>query len=177
LLDRLAFDVIHVPPLRARPEDISTLAYHFAINITSELKRAVFPGFSAQASAALLAHEWPGNVRELKNAVERSVYREDDPDQEIDEILFDPFASPFAPSLPPPESKANAPELKSVPKLDRLPRDFRAAVDEYEKNILLQTLERAQYKQTTAAEMLNLSYHQLRGLLKKHELLGRKQQK
>jgi psp operon transcriptional activator len=50
-------------------------------------------------------------------------------------------------------------------------------VDEYEKNILLQTLERAQYKQTTAAEMLNLSYHQLRGLLKKHELLGRKQQK
>lgn len=179
LLDRLAFDVVHVPPLRARPEDISTLAYHFAVNITSELRRAVFRGFSAQASAALLAHDWPGNVRELKNAVERSVYRTDDPDKEIVEILFDPFASPFAPTQPAPTRapKADAPELKSVPKLNRLPRDFRAAVDEYEKNILLQTLERAQYKQTTAAEMLNLSYHQLRGLLKKHELLGRKQQK
>lgn len=177
LLDRLAFDVVHVPPLRARPEDISTLAYHFAVNITSELKRTVFPGFSSQASAALLAHEWPGNVRELKNAVERSAYRANDPDSEIDEILFDPFASPFEPSQAIPVPKADSPELKSVPKLDRLPRDFRAAVDEYEKNILLQTLERAQYKQTTAAEMLNLSYHQLRGLLKKHELLGRKQQK
>ena len=37
LLDRLAFDVIHVPPLRARPEDINTLAYHFAVNVTKEL--------------------------------------------------------------------------------------------------------------------------------------------
>ena len=44
LLDRLAFDVIHVPPLRARPEDIDTLAYHFAVNVTAELKRPFFPG-------------------------------------------------------------------------------------------------------------------------------------
>jgi psp operon transcriptional activator len=44
LLDRLAFDVIHVPPLRARPEDINTLAYHFAVNVTKELRRPFFPG-------------------------------------------------------------------------------------------------------------------------------------
>ena len=56
LLDRLAFDVIHVPPLRARPEDIDTLAYHFAVNVTSELKRPFFPGFTtdAQGRAARL---------------------------------------------------------------------------------------------------------------------------
>jgi psp operon transcriptional activator len=69
LLDRLAFDVIHVPPLRARPEDIDTLAYHFAVNVTSELKRPFFPGFTTDAKAALLGYGWPGNVRELKNAV------------------------------------------------------------------------------------------------------------
>ena len=181
LLDRLAFDVIHIPPLRERPEDIGTLAYHFAVNITSELKRSVFAGFSSRATAALLAHDWPGNVRELKNTVERSVYRTADPDREIEEILFDPFASPFGELRPagprPAEQTKERQESGTVTKLNRLPRDFRAAVDEYERNILEQTLERAQFKQTTAAELLNLSYHQLRGLLKKHQLLGRNQQK
>lgn len=75
LLGRLAFDVVHVPPLRARPEDVHTLAYHFAVNVTKELRRSFFEGLTADAKAALLAYGWPGNVRELKNAVERSVYR------------------------------------------------------------------------------------------------------
>ncbi len=101
LLDRLAFDVIHVPPLRARPEDIDTLAYHFAVNVTSELKRPFFAGFTTDAKAALLGYGWPGNVRELKNAVERSVYRTDEPEKPIAQILFDPFASPYALAPPP----------------------------------------------------------------------------
>src|SRR5690606_30410610 len=96
LLDRLAFDVIHVPPLRERPEDIETLAHHFAVNITAELKREVFPGFGKAAMAALLAYDWPGNVRELKNTVERSVYRAPDPTKPLSDILFDPFRSPFS---------------------------------------------------------------------------------
>ena len=171
LLDRLAFDVIHVPPLRKRPEDISTLAYHFAVNITSELKREVFPGFSPAAAAALLAYTWPGNVRELKNAVERSVYRAEDPDEPIAEILFDPFASPYRVSSPgePAEEEPDDLEPPSA-QLERLPDDFRAAVEDFERSILEQALARAQYKQTTTAELLNLSYHQLRGLLKKHGL-------
>ena len=107
LLDRLAFDVIHVPPLRARPEDINTLAYHFAVNVTKELRRPFFPGFTADAKAALLAYGWPGNVRELKNAIERSVYRADVPDQPITVILFDPFASPFNPP-PPADARGRA---------------------------------------------------------------------
>ena len=98
LLDRLAFDVIHVPPLRARPEDIEVLAYHFAVNVTSELKRPFFPGFTEQAMVELKAHAWPGNVRELKNTVERSIYRAEDPEQPVAVLFFDPFASPFAPS-------------------------------------------------------------------------------
>ncbi len=83
LLDRLAFDVIHIPPLRARPEDIGTLAYHFGVNVTKELRRSFFPGFTSEAKAALLGYAWPGNVRELKNAIERSVYRAEEPEQPI----------------------------------------------------------------------------------------------
>src|SRR5262245_8772260 len=95
LLDRLAFDVITVPPLRARREDILTLAEHFAVNVSAELKRAYFPGFAPAAREMLLAYEWPGNVRELKNAVERSIYRSADPDAPVTHIELDPFASPY----------------------------------------------------------------------------------
>ena len=95
LLDRLAFDVITIPPLRERLEDILPLAYAFAMNMASELQYRLFPGFSARASSALLRHDWPGNVRELKNAVERSVYRSKEKDKPITNIAFDPFESPF----------------------------------------------------------------------------------
>ena len=89
LLDRLAFDVITVPPLRERTDDIMPLAYAFAINMASELKRPLFPGFTPKASSALLKHDWPSNVRELKNAIERSVYLNTDPEQLVADIAFD----------------------------------------------------------------------------------------
>ena len=60
LLDRLAFDVITVPPLRERVEDIMPLAHAFAINMASELRWSYFPGFSSRASSALLRNRWPG---------------------------------------------------------------------------------------------------------------------
>ncbi len=178
LLDRLAFDVIYVPPLRARPEDIDTLAYHFAINVTSELKRSFFPGFTPDAKAALLGYRWPGNVRELKNAVERSVYRAAEPDKPIGQILFDPFASPFSLATIQPEPAAGSaaqphgqPQPVVTPLRDHeLPDDFRQAVAEFEQQLLKRALERAQFKQTTAAKLLGLSYHQLRSLLRKHAL-------
>jgi psp operon transcriptional activator len=175
LLDRLAFDVIYVPPLRARPEDIDTLAYHFAINVTSELKRPFFSGFTPDAKAALLGYRWPGNVRELKNAVERSVYRAAEPEKAIGQILFDPFASPFSLAGVQPEP-ASAPVARPqaavvTPLRDHeLPDDFRQAVAEFEQQVLRRALERAQFKQTTAAKLLGLSYHQLRSLLRKHAL-------
>jgi psp operon transcriptional activator len=174
LLDRLAFDVIHVPPLRARPEDINTLAYHFAVNVTKELRRPFFPGFTAAAKAALLGYAWPGNVRELKNAIERSVYRSETPDQPIDRILFDPFASPYSPSAPdtveddpdrPPSGALATPAASPG-----VPADFRAAVADFERQLLRRALERAQFKQTVAAKILGLSYHQFRSLLRKHGL-------
>jgi psp operon transcriptional activator len=172
LLDRLAFDVIHVPPLRARPEDINTLAYHFAVNVTKELRRAFFAGFTADAKAALLGYAWPGNVRELKNAVERSVYRSESPDQPIGTILFDPFASPYNPAPPPAESSADdAPaEPHAIAADTPVPSDFRAAVADFERQVLRRALVRAQFKQTVAAKLLGLSYHQFRSLLRKHGL-------
>ncbi len=189
LLDRLAFDVIHVPPLRARPEDVDALAYHFAINVSAELGRDLFPGFTSQASALLRAHPWPGNVRELKNAVERSVYRSEDPEAPIAAILFDPFDSPFAPGgedhhegadpitdsgrgAGAHDSSSRAPSHHAAsatsPSAPAIPTDFRAAVADFERTLLNRALESARFRQTTAAELLGLTYHQFRGLLKKY---------
>ena len=98
LLDRLAFDVITLPPLRERLEDIPVLAGHFAINMIQELEREYFPGFSKTVAKALLNYPWPGNVRELKNVIERCVYQSEDPDKPVSDIVFDPFASPYRPN-------------------------------------------------------------------------------
>ncbi|MEF1262230.1 phage shock protein operon transcriptional activator, partial [Vibrio harveyi] len=75
LLDRLAFDVIMLPPLRERKEDILSLAEHYAIKMCRELQLEYFVGFTEQAQQSLLDYEWPGNVRELKNVIERAIYR------------------------------------------------------------------------------------------------------
>ena len=173
LLDRLAFDVITVPPLRERLEDILPLAYAFALNMASELKYHHFPGFGARASSALLRHDWPGNVRELKNAVERSVYRSRDQEKQISAIAFDPFDSPFR--LRDTEFASTPAQKDAVPAPSPiLPTDLDARLDEFEVNLLTAGLEKARYNQRVAADLLGLSYHQLRGKIRKHRLDVRK---
>ena len=166
LLDRLAFDVITVPPLRDRVEDILPLAHAFAINMASELKWSFFPGFSARATSALLRNKWPGNVRELKFAIERSVYRSTEPEQPIVDIVLDAFDSPY---------KIAAPDVREEPKLRRrkaplLPTDLKQRLVDTEVDLLEAALEKARFNQRMAADLLGLSYHQFRGKLRKFRI-------
>ncbi|CAO3416460.1 phage shock protein operon transcriptional activator [Azospirillum doebereinerae] len=172
LLDRLAFDVVTLPPLRARPEDIPPLAEHFALGMVRELERALFPGFAPPALAALRGHDWPGNVRELRNAVERSVAAAD-PDQPIADIVLDPFASPWRPrerrpALEPAEAESAVPEPAAP---DGEAGGILEAVRAFEATKLREALERHRFNQRQTAQALGLGYHQLRGMLKKHGLI------
>ena len=169
LLDRLAFDVITVPPLRERLEDVMPLAYAFAVNMTSELKRAYFPGFSPRASSALLRHDWPGNVRELKFAIERSVYRSEDPDKPIGKIAFDPFDSPFKLA----DASSDEVKLPAGKRAPLLPADLTRRLLDTERDHLTAALEKSRFNQRMAADLLGLSYHQFRGKLRKLEIAGR----
>ena len=166
LLDRLAFDVITVPPLRERVEDVLPLAQAFAINMASELKWSFFPGFSARATSALLRNKWPGNVRELKFAVERSVYRSTDPEQPIADIVFDAFDSPFKMAAP----KASASKPLRSRRAPLLPTDLQQRLIDLEVDLLEAALEKARYNQRMAADLLGLSYHQFRGKLRKLDI-------
>ncbi len=160
LLDRLAFDVVNLPPLRERRSDIMLLAGQFAIQMCRELGLPLFPGFSQRARDTLLDYRWPGNIRELKNVVERSVYRHGSSETELDEIVIDPFSRS-------PPSLADKPHSAASPVL---PLDLRQFQQTQEKQLLEQSLREAKYNQKRAAELLGLTYHQLRALLKKHQM-------
>ncbi|WP_337014782.1 phage shock protein operon transcriptional activator [Leclercia sp. AS011] len=160
LLDRLAFDVVNLPPLRERRSDIMLLAEQFAIQMCRELGLPLFPGFSPRARETLLDYRWPGNIRELKNVVERSVYRHGSSETELDEIVIDPFNRPT-------HSPVEKPRAAASP---ALPLDLRQFQHEQEKQLLEQSLREAKFNQKRAAELLGLTYHQLRALLKKHQM-------
>jgi psp operon transcriptional activator len=182
LLDRLSFEVITLPPLRERAEDIEALALHFGRRMAAELGWARFPGFTASARTLLDGHPWHGNIRELKNVVERSLYRWADGDSPVGRIILDPFESPWRPAALPgraeparidvrpsidPAAEAAAlpaPELTSV-------SDLRAAVHAYERSILVAALERCRHNQRRTATALALTYDQLRHALKRHNML------
>ena len=158
LLDRLAFDVVQLPPLRERQTDIMLMAEHFAIQMCRELSQPLFPGFTDHARETLLNYRWPGNIRELKNVVERSVYRHASFEAPLDNIILDPFQRPVTV-----EDVAETSALS-------LSLDLREFQQQQEKGLLQQALQQARFNQKKAAELLGLTYHQLRALLKKHQL-------
>jgi psp operon transcriptional activator len=179
LLDRLAFDVIAVPPLRERPDDILPLAEQFALEMTKRLSRQVFSGFSKHATQQLQNYDWPGNVRELRNAVERSLYMSDDPEGPLPHIVLDPFAGIWSETDTNTTTAANnAPlalaNVPSQPILGNNEIDFKTATRDYEITLLKQALHNSHNNQTEAAALLKLNYHQLRRLLEKYDLLPAK---
>ncbi len=190
LLDRLAFDVITLPPLRHRPEDIMPLAEYFAIGMARQLQQEQFDGFTPNAVNQLLEYHWPGNIRELKNVVERGVYRNTDNHTPIDSIIIDPFASPYRPTARVKTLSRQTPQPETVSAVTdeteetvatvntestafNFPIDFKEHCETQEIQLLKKALEAGQYNQKKTAELLNLSYHQLRGILKKYNLLDK----
>jgi psp operon transcriptional activator len=148
-LDRLAFDVIRIPPLRERGEDILLLADYFAQKMTAELGRAFFAGFDEAAQASLRAHDWPGNVRELRNVVERSLYRHTAWRERLSLLRIDPFGPTVAPNV------------------------AEGGEDGGDERVRLErALQAHQFNQRRTARALGLSYDQLRHRLRRQGLLA-----
>ncbi len=198
LLDRLAFDVITLPPLRERLDDIIMLAEHFAINMARELDFELFSGFTEKAKRSLLEYHWPGNIRELKNVVERSVYRCNNPHLPVHELIIDPFESPFRPNkrikthdrvheitnnsgsvsddqidetLAVASSTIESVKVAAKIIAQQFPQSLKALSQDYEIELIQSALAHCQFNQKKTAEALELTYHQLRGYLKKYNLL------
>lgn len=175
LLDRLSFEVLALPPLRARGTDVLLLARHFAARMAVQLGRGQTPNFEPRAEEALMAYSWPGNVRELKNVVERAVYRSED--ALITQLDFDPFAAtrrwgdieePHLTSQDAPPSQPEAPAADEPREARLVTLPFKEAVSQFERRLLQRALKEALFNQRRAAEILGLTYHQLRAQIKKH---------
>lgn len=190
LLDRLSFEVITLPPLRAREGDVAVLSDYFGRRMAAELGWDDWPGFAAHTLAQMITYPWPGNVRELRNVIERAVYRWDDPSRAIGHVQFDPFDSPWKPVPQPRATAQAAPSAPIAPDLPanetRIPAadgyaqgqhdaiaDLRGAVDGYERAILEHHLGKHRYNQRSTAKALGLTYDQLRHCLRKHGMMDR----
>ncbi|ANN26880.1 phage shock protein operon transcriptional activator [Vibrio vulnificus] len=182
LLDRLAFDVITLPPLRERQEDILLLAEHYAIKMCRELKLDYFVGFTSHANEQLTQYRWPGNVRELKNVVERAIYRHGLNPDPIDELIFNPFATGWEsekaeqeqPNASSTASSSTSNDQVSSPATTEIsfPIDYKQWQEEQDIKLLNQALEASKFNQRQAADLLGLSYHQFRGMVRKYALVG-----
>jgi two-component system response regulator AtoC len=153
LFYRLRVIPITLPPLRERREDIQPLVKHFTAHFNREFGkhvREIAPG----AQAMLNAYAWPGNVRELRNVIERAV------------LLTDGEAIGTR-ELPP---EVTAPMARMVAAAS-LPADG-VKLDEVERRLLVEALDRAHGNQSHAAALLGLSRHQVRTRMKRHGLMA-----
>lgn len=161
LLDRICFDLLVVPALRERLEDVLVLAEHFAIKMSQKLSWSVFPGFTKGAEKKLLEYHWPGNIRELKTTIERTLFHHVDEVQPIGKIRFDPFLrlQDIARRI---DSAEETPGVAEA-------LNFNDRVKKFEIGIIQKALRQAEFNQTICSKNLGLSYHQLRNLLKKYK--------
>ncbi|MGJ8563302.1 MAG: sigma 54-interacting transcriptional regulator [Alphaproteobacteria bacterium] len=175
LLDRLASHVLTLPPLRIRPDDIQPLVTHFGKAIVSSLGAQRFPGITPEALAFLQTQPWPGNVRDLKNVIERSTAESFLVDESLLEpihvMIMDPFQDTWSAHAPsqvgaPLRAPSTLPPEQGDPKTADLP----SRVMTFERGLIDQALDRHEHHQGKAADYLGLSYHQFRGLLRKHGL-------
>ncbi|MFT5697407.1 MAG: psp operon transcriptional activator [Desulforhopalus sp.] len=170
LLDRLSFEVLFLPPLRYRGEDVMFLADYFGSRMSYELGRSGVVTFSRETTRQLENHSWPGNIRELKNVVERAVYQAET--STITAVVFDPFVSPygalehneFEPELLKEERSLRYSPILSTTNSGTLD----ATVREVEISMIKNALDLHHHNRKKAAVHLGLSYDQLRGKMRKY---------
>ena len=167
LLERLAFAVITLPPLRERGGDALLLAHHHGRRMAVELGRDTWRGFGEEAVAQLTAHRWPGNLRELQITIERSVAAWSRPDEPVDDLILDPFRCPWQPVVETPPGPAGIEAVEmSLPVTN-----LRAATIEFERRVVAEALERCRHNGRAAAKALGLTYDQFRHTARKHDLI------
>jgi psp operon transcriptional activator PspF len=174
LYDRLAFEVLHLPPLADRLEDVPALAVHFLSRFRAEVAGVPARELSADALDRLAQYDYPGNVRELKHIVERAAYLASAEVIGAADVLaaLPPEAKPAARR----DSRADlgAALAASGPtgeSFDDDPaRPLPERVDAFEARLCRDALERTRYRQKEAAALLGLTYDQFRQRYRKYNL-------
>ncbi|MFA7160799.1 MAG: sigma-54 dependent transcriptional regulator [Kiritimatiellia bacterium] len=163
LLYRLKVITIHIPPLRARPEDIRPLAEFFIARACKDHGRqieAVEPDFYA----ALEKHAWPGNVRELRNAIESAVVLAQTPRLAATNIKLTPSMQVGRDSLVPPQTNGRT----ASPALPI--NQSNQTLAEIERSAILEALRRHNGSRTLAAKELDISTRTIQRKIRDYNL-------
>jgi two-component system, NtrC family, response regulator AtoC len=150
---RLSALPISVPSLRERVEDVPLLARHYLDLYRMKMGRSI-QDFTPEAIDHLRAYPWPGNVRELRNVVERAVLLCSGQVIGIDDIVL---------------GRSDSISQVRSPKEFILPEEG-CCLDDVEKTLLIQALERTQGNQTRTADLLGVSRDQIRYKITKYGL-------
>jgi len=154
LFFRLNVVRIVVPPLREHVEDVPTLAAHFIARFNAELKRQV-KGVAPAAMELMRAYHWPGNVRELRNVIERA-------------FILHAGVEEIRPEHLSPELRRATPAKRGGEKLVPTVAAEGLVLDDVERKLIAEAMERASGNQSKAARLLGVSRDTLRYRLKKH---------
>jgi two-component system response regulator HydG len=157
LFYRLNVVSIRIPPLRERKEDIIPLADYFLRKICSDLKKKC-GSFSPEVHDYMLGYRWPGNIRELRNMVERAALFSDG-----ETVALDGFLAGEMPSAL--EERA---EKGMMPSIEGM------TLKEAEKMLILRALERTNWVQKDAAQLLGISKRVMNYKIKKHGIQNRR---
>jgi two-component system response regulator AtoC len=155
---RLNVVPITLPPLRQRREDIPLLVEHFIGKYNREFARKV-KGFSAGATAALYHYDWPGNVRELENVIERAVALAQSETISLRELPLE-------------ISILGGDVIEDIQKAGLSLREARG---HFERQYILNILEKVQWNQTEAARVLGLHRNTLAWKLQRLQIDSRAQ--
>jgi two-component system, NtrC family, response regulator AtoC len=153
LFFRLNVVRIRMPSLREHPEDVPLLVAHFVARFNQEMKRSV-KGVAPAAMDLLQAYQWPGNVRELRNVIERA-------------FILHAAADEIRPEHLPAELKKVQPLRKADKLVPHVP-DQGLVLEDVEKRLIVEAMERSSGNQSKAARLLGISRDTLRYRLKKH---------
>jgi len=167
LYDRLAFEVIRVPPLREREGDVELLARHFLAEFVREIPTLGGKRIARDVLEALRRYPFPGNVRELKTIIERAAYRDTTNELNLEDIGLLPAVARRPVDVSTPEVlRPSSPERAE----DASRASFRERVEALERHLVEDALARGGGNQAEAARLLGLSYHQYRYYHRKYEL-------
>jgi two-component system response regulator AtoC len=156
---RLRIISLHMPPLRERREDVLPLARHFvALHGRRYGKKDL--ALSPDAERALLEHSWPGNVRELQNVLEQTVLLAADGGIESEDLTLMPLYQE-AEMLSGPAPEGGAPPFPSGG----------VKLQELERELVVQSLEQADWNVSRAAKLLGITRDMLRTRMERYGLL------
>lgn len=158
---RLDIVPIHLPPLRARKDDIPFLVEHFIAKHNKKRDKAI-KGLSLDAMNALIDYEWPGNIRELEHMVERLVVMSDGPTIERDQLPTIIQGKRVCFNITVPQDRE---ELKQMKKHIRT-----AAVENIERTFVNEILRRNNWNVSKAARDVGMKRQNLQNLIRKYNI-------